>query len=74
MIGIAFLPSLYYTLEQWVPHFTQAYQEITPANLECIMQRLAFQPLGLEILIDNLNLVVRDEDQLPRTFKYGFGL
>jgi len=72
--GIAIHPMLYYTPGQWVPHITLAYQDVTSANLDCVMQGLAFQVFNWEILVNNLILVARTEDHYIETVRYPFGL
>lgn len=71
--GIAIHPSLYYAPEQWVPHITLAYNDVTTANLDCVMQFLAFQSFSWELQIDNLILVAQGEDQSSETVRYRFG-
>jgi 2'-5' RNA ligase len=72
--GIAVHPILFYTPDQWVPHITLAYKDVTSANLDCVMQGLAFQVFKWEIQIDNLILVVQGEDHYVETIRYHFGL
>jgi 2'-5' RNA ligase len=74
MNGIAFHPVLYFSPAQWVPHITLAYNDVTPANLDCFMQFLAFQSFDLNIQIDNLILVTQGVGQLSATVSYPFGL
>ncbi|MGD0752290.1 MAG: 2'-5' RNA ligase family protein [Anaerolineales bacterium] len=74
MNGIAFHPVLYFSPGHWVPHITLAYNDITPANLDCVMQFMAFQSFDLNIQIDNLILVTQGGDQPPVTVRYPFGL
>jgi 2'-5' RNA ligase len=71
--GIAIHPMLYYAPGQWVPHITLAYRDVTPSNLDCVMQGLAFQALNWEIRIDNLILVAQGEGQNVETIRYPFG-
>ena len=73
MDGLAIRPALYYTPGQWVPHITLAYNDVTSANLDCVMQSLAFQSFNWEIQINNLILVTQKADQLPETVAYRFG-
>jgi 2'-5' RNA ligase len=73
MDGIALNPAPYYSPEQWVPHITLTYNDVTSANLDCVMQSLAFQSFDLEIQIDNLILVAQGEGQFPEMVRYRFG-
>jgi 2'-5' RNA ligase len=70
---IAIHPTLFYAPEQWVPHITLAYNDVTTANLDCVMRYLAFQSFNWEIQIDNLILVAQAEDQFSETVKYRLG-
>jgi len=71
--GIAIHPTLYYTPGQWVPHITLAYQDVTSANLDCVMQELAFQSFTWEIQVDNLIVIAQREDQYIETIRYRLG-
>lgn len=71
--GIAIRPARYYAPVQWVPHITLAYNDVTPANLDCAMQILAFQSFEWEIQVDNLVFIVHLENQPPETVGYRFG-
>ena len=71
--GIAFHPTLYYTPEQWVPHITLAYRDVSSANLDCVMQGLAFQDFNWEIQVDNLILVAQEQGHYIETIRYRFG-
>jgi 2'-5' RNA ligase len=74
MNGIAVHPILFYAPGNWVPHITLAYNDVNSANLDCVMQYLAFQSFNWEIQVDNLILVTQAEDQFPETVRYRFGL
>jgi 2'-5' RNA ligase len=73
MAGIAFHPALYYSPAQWVPHITLGYKDLTSANLDCVMQSLAFQSFNWEIQIDNLILVAQSEDHNIAPFRVRLG-
>jgi 2'-5' RNA ligase len=74
MNGISVNPALYYSPGQWIPHITLAYNDVTPANLDCVMQSLAFQTFNWEIQINNLILVAQREDKFSELVRYPFGL
>jgi 2'-5' RNA ligase len=71
--GIAFQPVLYFSPGQWIPHITLASNDLTPANLDCVMQFLDLQSFDMNIRIDNLVLVTQAADQRPTTVSYPFG-
>ena len=62
-----------YTPEQWVPHITLAYRDVSSANLDCVMQGLAFQDFNWEIQVDNLILVAQEQGHYIETIRYRFG-
>ena len=70
---IAIQPVLLYSPEWWVPHITIAYNDVTPANIGCAMQYLAFQSIAWEIRVDNLIFVTQDENHFTHTKTYHFG-
>jgi 2'-5' RNA ligase len=74
MVGIAFHPTLYYSPDQWVPHITLAYNDVTSANIDCVMQSLAFQTFNWEIQIDNLILVAQAEGHNTAPVRVRLGL
>jgi 2'-5' RNA ligase len=74
MNGIAVQPALYYAPGQWIPHITLAYNDVTPTNLDCVMQSLAFQSFDWEIQINNLFFVAQREDKFSEMVRYPFGL
>ena len=71
--GIAIRPSHYYSPEEWVPHITLAYNDVTSANLDCVMQYLAFQSFTMDIQINNLLLIAQRQDKFSETISYRFG-
>lgn len=50
-------PNLYYTPSAWVPHITLAMGEFTPANLGCLIERLAFRTWDWEFLVARIGLI-----------------
>lgn len=71
---LAIAPSLHYAPDAWVPHITLAYGDVTPENLGCAMEMLAFRSFDWEIQIDHLALVYQLSGQVGRMQnKYAFG-
>lgn len=62
----------HYEPSAWVPHITLAYRDITRENLACGIQDLAFQPIGMEILVDHLALIYEVDGQFGIKFRYDF--
>ena len=50
-------PQDYYLPENWMPHITIAYGDLTPANLACAIQNLVFETMSFEILINNISVI-----------------
>jgi 2'-5' RNA ligase len=65
--------SQYYSPRLWMPHITLAYGDVDVNKLACAMQALAFAPLELEILVDNLALVYQaDGEEGYLEYRYDF--
>jgi 2'-5' RNA ligase len=50
-------PQDYYLPEYWMPHITIAQGDLTPANLSCALQDLAFVTMSFEIIINNISVI-----------------
>jgi 2'-5' RNA ligase len=65
--------SEYYSPRLWIPHITLAYGDIDEGKLTCALQTLAFKPLDLSILVDNLALVYQtDGEEGYLKYRYDF--
>jgi 2'-5' RNA ligase len=73
MEGVGIGASMHYHPQNWVPHITLANYDLTPANLDCAMQKLAFRDLSWEIEVDNLALISQ-EDVEKGMLHYRFSL
>ncbi|MEN6410004.1 MAG: 2'-5' RNA ligase family protein [Anaerolineaceae bacterium] len=51
-----------YQPDAWVPHITLSYGEITPGNIGCALEGLAFQSLRMSIQIQNVALASQEDD------------
>jgi len=49
--------SRYYSPENWMPHITLAYDDITTRNIGPVMERLAFRSFDWEFTVDNIALI-----------------
>lgn len=47
----------YYGPKDWVPHITLLYGTLLPEDLTCAVTELMYEPLDLELAIDNLALI-----------------
>ncbi len=57
-------PSPLYMPDQWVPHITLAYRDVNPDRLACALEELAFAPLSLTTVVDNLALAFQNDSQV----------
>ncbi len=65
--------SEYYSPQLWIPHITLAYGDVDAGKLTCALQTLAFKPLDLAILVDNLALVYQaDVEEGFLKYRYDF--
>lgn len=47
----------YYGPNDWVPHITLAYGTLLPEDFSCAVMELMYEPLQMELAIDNLALI-----------------
>ena len=52
-----------YNPDNWMPHITLAYEDVTPENIPCVMQNLAFQTYNWEIRVDNISFIHQPDNQ-----------
>ena len=65
--------SLYYSPEQWMPHISLAYEDVTPENIGVAMKKLAFQPYTWEMQVDNFAFIYEPKGVIGRLrFKIPF--
>jgi len=62
-----------YSPASWVPHITLAYTDVTPANISCVMQTLAFQTYNWRIRVDNISFVNEPDGHVGQV-RYKFEL
>lgn len=71
--GCATRMSPYYEPTSWMPHITLAYRDITPENLGCAVQDLAFRKLNMNVFVDHLALIYEVDGQIGIKFRYDLG-
>jgi 2'-5' RNA ligase len=64
MENVSIGASAHYHPQNWAPHITLANHDLTPANLDCVMQKVAFRDLSWEVGIDNLALISQEEGEV----------
>jgi len=57
----------------WVPNITLAYADVTPLNIPCVMQTLAFQTYSWEIRVDNISFINEPDGHVGQ-IRYKFEL
>jgi len=66
--------SPFYAPENWMPHISLAYADLTPENLPCVMPKLAFRNLHWQIQIDNLTFIHEPDGEIgEKRFEFKFG-
>ena len=55
-------PKMYYSPKLWVPHITLALNDLSEANLACAMNAVAFEPIELFVLVNNVALAEHVDD------------
>lgn len=56
--------SPYYAPQNWVPHISLAYSDVTSENLSCAMDRLAFTSYNWEICVDNVFFIYEPDGEV----------
>lgn len=49
--------SPYYSPENWAPHISLAYEDLTPGNIGKVAKAFAFRSYNWEFLVDNLSFI-----------------
>lgn len=70
-LGIEISPL--YSPVNWVPHITLAYADVTPANIPCAIQALAFQTYNWEMCVDNISFISEPDGHVGQ-IRYKFEL
>lgn len=64
---------VYYEPDEWVPHITLGYGDLTPANLPAVLERLGQRSFAWEIPVTNLAVVYSNQTSPGLTFRVDFG-
>lgn len=57
VLGTSTAASPYYSPENWVPHISLAYEDVTRENIGEVMKKLAFRSYSWEMQVDNLAFI-----------------
>lgn len=67
-------PNDYYSIAHWLPHITLALNDVTPINLACALEQIAFEPV--EMVVSAINLIIVAQADVPvnqTLYQYRFG-
>lgn len=62
-----------YSPDNWIPHISLAYADVTPQNIPCVIQKLAFQTYNWDIRVDNISFINETNGQVGEV-RYQFEL
>lgn len=72
MVGSVIGISKHYSPDQWMPHITLAYGDVTSDKLTCAIQSLVLYDLNHRIHVDNIALLSRSEYEAKIECVYHF--
>jgi len=62
-------PKLYYSPKLWIPHITLALKDLSPENLACAVNSLAFDPFELLVIVESISIAEYTDENLGQTLK-----
>jgi len=62
----------YYAPQEWVPHITLSYGALLPADVSCAVAELMYEPLSVELRIDNLALIYTKDGSIGIDSRFDF--
>lgn len=62
----------YYAPQEWVPHVTLSYGTLLPADVSCAVAELIYEPLSVELRIDNLALIYMQDSLIGIDSRFDF--
>ena len=66
--------SLLYHPNSWMPHISLAYTDVSPENLDCVMQKLAFKSFNWELSVDNFSFISEPDGDIGiLQYQFPFG-
>ncbi len=73
VLGTSTAASPYYSPENWVPHISLAYEDVTSENIGEVMKKFAFQSYTWEMQVDNFAFIYEPKGIIGRLcFKIPF--
>ncbi len=68
----AITPNAYYDPESWIPHITLALYDVDPERLGCAVASIAYQPIDIELVIDNFTVLFHTDGKAGIKSRFGF--
>lgn len=65
-------PNIYYSPEEWVPHITLAYRDLTDEKLSCAITKLNTHALRIDVVVDHLVLVYTEGETVGLVERFDF--
>jgi len=59
---LSVIPNQFYSPDNWIPHITIAYGDVTVEKISCAIRQLGDLNYEISILIDNITVLHRDDD------------
>jgi 2'-5' RNA ligase len=56
----------YYSPKLWVPHITLALKDLTPENIACAVDSIAFDPIELYVNVENLAIAQNENERVGK--------
>jgi 2'-5' RNA ligase len=62
-----------YSPEIWIPHITLANNDVNKESLSCSIPELALRQIELDVMVDNLSIIYKLDDQVGIKSRFEFG-
>jgi len=61
-----------YHIDNWIPHISLSYGDLTPQNLTCAISRLLLNEFEIHSFVDNISILFRNEDTFSVIDQFNF--
>ena len=65
--------NLYYAPEEWIPHITVAYKDVTPEKLGCAVEDVLYTPIKFTVEVNSVSMVHAVGEDIGIDWKINFG-
>lgn len=66
LLSISEQPSFYYAPQNWMPHISLAYKDVSKENIDCALGLLAPNNLNWQVEIDNISVIYEPENSIGK--------